>query len=276
MKGGISLRKHVKLKDIEEQTEELCLKVVSRHAHQLVDVKEPTEAICLAAVRKNGLVLNYVPLELRTPTVCETAVSKHGMAIRFVPHPTEALKHLAVQNMGCALQCISNPTDSIQYEAVKQDGYAIQYIDQPTRRHQLEAIKQNPRATKYISDLTEEMWWEVATRSEDFLKYLSEIPLEYQLIMKRDENFVRFYLRKRWETELITRYVWQPRIQRFQEVETKGLRSVSEVIQEEPKILLLLPNALKSYRLCRLATRLHSEVRLISPYHALECLEGKG
>ena len=52
----------------------------------LTGQQEPlSPEFCLAAVREDGLMLEYVPDELKTPAICRTAVRGNREAFKFVP-----------------------------------------------------------------------------------------------------------------------------------------------------------------------------------------------
>ncbi len=72
------------IKYVVHQTEDLCITAVSRFGDVLRYVIKQTEKICLAAVRDNGLALEHVYDELKTPDICLAAVKQNGLALQCV------------------------------------------------------------------------------------------------------------------------------------------------------------------------------------------------
>jgi hypothetical protein len=66
------------------QTEEICIREVSRNPISLLFVQEQTEEICKTAVAKNGLMLRLVKPNLRTNTIIQIAVEQDPLAAIFI------------------------------------------------------------------------------------------------------------------------------------------------------------------------------------------------
>jgi hypothetical protein len=67
-----------------------------------------TKKEAIELVEQNGLALEYVPDELRTPEVCDKAVGQDGLALKYVPDELM--------------------TREVCEKAVGQDGRAIIYV----------------------------------------------------------------------------------------------------------------------------------------------------
>lgn len=63
-----------RIKDIEDQTEEICLAAVKRDGYALEFVKEQTEEICIEAVRQNCYSIQFV--ENQTFKTCAEFLNK--------------------------------------------------------------------------------------------------------------------------------------------------------------------------------------------------------
>jgi len=70
------------MKEIQNQTEEMCLLAVKQNGMALQFVKNQTEQICLLAVKQNGMALQFV--KNQTNEICLSAVQQNGMALQFV------------------------------------------------------------------------------------------------------------------------------------------------------------------------------------------------
>ena len=108
----------------ELKTEELCLEAIRQNARAFVDCMHArTPAICMEAVKRDGLLLRFVPppnrcifpgaVDLRTKDLCLAAVRQNGLALEFVP---KELK-----------------TPEICLEAVWQNGDARRFVPDGVR-----------------------------------------------------------------------------------------------------------------------------------------------
>jgi len=70
------------MKEIQNQTEEMCLLAVKQNGMALQFVKNQTNEICLLAVKQNGMALQFV--KNQTNEICLSAVQQNGMALQFV------------------------------------------------------------------------------------------------------------------------------------------------------------------------------------------------
>lgn len=70
------------LKDIQDQTPEICLEAVKQTGWALQFVKNQTEEICLAAVRQNSYALQFV--KEQTSIICKEAVKRDASTIKYV------------------------------------------------------------------------------------------------------------------------------------------------------------------------------------------------
>jgi hypothetical protein len=88
--------------------------------------------LCEIAVSKDGMAVEYVPRELRTPELYKIAVSKNGGALKYVPEElrTPTLCKIAVSNEGWALGAVPEElrTPTLCKIAVSQNGSALKYV----------------------------------------------------------------------------------------------------------------------------------------------------
>ena len=70
------------LKDVKQQTPELCLEAVKQNGYALNYVKEKMAELCLAAVKKTGYALQFV--NEQTPELCLAAVKQNRFALQFI------------------------------------------------------------------------------------------------------------------------------------------------------------------------------------------------
>ncbi len=93
-----------KLKDIEEQTEDICLAAIkSAGSAVILRVKNQTEKICLEAVKQNGNALQYV--KNQTKEICLAAILQDAYFMNHVKHQTEDLYLEAAKINGNVLEC---------------------------------------------------------------------------------------------------------------------------------------------------------------------------
>ncbi len=100
-------------------------------------IKNKTHNICKLAVEYNGMLLEYVPKEikeLKDNELCEIAVRNEGLALKFVDDQTDKICELAVQNNGMALQFVKDQTDKICELAVQQNYNAFDFVELPTKK----------------------------------------------------------------------------------------------------------------------------------------------
>jgi hypothetical protein len=117
------------------------------------------------ALRQNGLVLNHVPLTVRTEGLCRIAVAQAGEVLYQVPWSlrTEELCRIAVAQNGWALQHVSlaRRTEEMCRIAVAQNGWALDLVPEDLRTEEMcrIAVAQNGWALQHVplARRTEEM-----------------------------------------------------------------------------------------------------------------------
>ncbi len=75
------------LKNVLNQTEEMCEAAVRINGLALEYVKEQTDKLCLIAVQSNGLALQHV--KKQTEEICLAAVISNGLALKYVINKTK-------------------------------------------------------------------------------------------------------------------------------------------------------------------------------------------
>jgi len=131
--------------------------------------------LCEIAVKQNGLALEYVPINLRTKELCTSAVKKHGYALSHIPQElrTNELCEIAVKQNGLALEDIPQElrTNELCEIAVKQKGLALEHVPQELITNEMceIAVKQNGLALEHVPQelITNEMC-EIAVKQNGF------------------------------------------------------------------------------------------------------------
>lgn len=136
------------LKNIENQTKDICLAAVKQNGYALIYVKNQTEEICLAAVQKTGLALKYV--KEQTHKICLAAINENVSALEYVREQNFEICMEAIKLNIHALMHIRNISAEIAEEAVKINGTALQYIPYPSFEISKIAVKQNIYSIKYV------------------------------------------------------------------------------------------------------------------------------
>ena len=88
------------LKNLPDQTPDICLAAVSQNGFALYYVKDQTSDICLAAVNQNGWALEFV--KDQTPEICLAAVEQDDRALRYVKKKTPKICFAAGRQCGRA------------------------------------------------------------------------------------------------------------------------------------------------------------------------------
>ncbi len=104
--------------------------IVQKNGLELKNVSDQTDEICKIAVEQNGNALEYV--KNQTDEICKIAVKKRGIALYYVKKQTEEICKLAVEQNGNALKWVKDQTDEICIKAVKQNVCALTYVKNQT------------------------------------------------------------------------------------------------------------------------------------------------
>ena len=125
------------LKEIEDQTEVICLEAVRRYGQVLEYVKEQTPELCLKAVKRDGWALEYV--KDQTPEICLEAVKENIYALQFVKEKTLKICSEAVKQSKWALQFVKEQTEEMKlmslfngYEPLDEFDNFYDLIEAPT------------------------------------------------------------------------------------------------------------------------------------------------
>jgi Domain of unknown function (DUF4116) len=124
----------------------------------LIPEEYKTPKLCRYTVEQNGWILQYVPIKHITPELCSLAIQSKGTALQYVPkeHKSYDLCRLAVEQSGQALRYVPEhkKTSELCLLAIKQDGNALNFIPHASKSFELchIAVQQDGRALQYVPE----------------------------------------------------------------------------------------------------------------------------
>jgi hypothetical protein len=137
------------------------------------------------AIEQNGLILQHIPEEYRTPELCRLAVEQYGLALYYVPgkYQTPELYRLAVEQDGHALRHVPEHkrTHELCWFTVERNGLALRHVPKKHRTSELYhlAIEQNGLALGCIPE--EEKTFELCRLAvEHNGEALAHVPSRYK------------------------------------------------------------------------------------------------
>ena len=92
---------------IKNQNTELCKEAINQKyytCNAMKEIQDQTEELCIEAVKNDGMALQFV--KNQNDILCKLAIQQNGMALQFVKNKTKEICFLAVQQNGMALQFI--------------------------------------------------------------------------------------------------------------------------------------------------------------------------
>jgi IMP cyclohydrolase len=161
------------------------------------------ESFLMTMIKNNGLALQYIKDEMRTPCIMLEAVKNNGLALRYIKDEMKShcIMLEAVKNNGRALQYIKDEMKShcIMLEAVKNNGRALCYINDcmKTPEIMLEAVRNDGRVLQFIKDCmkTPEIMLEAVKNDGMVLQYIKDemkTPCIISEAVKNNENALRY------------------------------------------------------------------------------------
>ncbi len=179
------------LKDIEDQTEELCLIAVEQNAFALQYAKDQTHKICMKAIQKDAFAIQCV--KEQTPELCMFAVKQNGSMLKYVKEQTPEICMEAVKQSKWNFDYVKEQTPEICMEVIKQDGHTLKHVKEQTHELCLEAVKQSGLALRFVKEQTPEICMEAVKRYGRALEYVKEQTPEICLeAVKRDGSSLRY------------------------------------------------------------------------------------
>ena len=124
---------------LERRTEEVCRRAIELSVYNFHHVPEAmrTQELCLRVVREWGGALPLVPEPLLTEALCMEAVRNHGWALDYVPEKfcTPEICTAAVQNDAGALVYVPKKrlTEQLCRDAVRRHGPMLQFVPNDLR-----------------------------------------------------------------------------------------------------------------------------------------------
>lgn len=156
-------------------TETEAIRLFEESGFNLKNVENQTEAICLVAVEKDGWALRYV----RCPTdaICLAAVRNNGRTLDLVKNQTEAICRAAIENDSDALRLVKSQTVSLCLAAAEKDRSALDHIrDNDMFKAVYDALEQSKK------DRQEECLPEPG-KSANQKRYIVEVEMEDDFIV---------------------------------------------------------------------------------------------
>lgn len=163
------------LENLNDASEDLQIKVVTKHPELIKNINNPSEKVQLAVVKKDD------------------------WALRYLNNPSEAAQIAAVQQVGGrSLQHIKNPSERVQLAAVTKNGEAIKFINNPSEKVQLAAVKNDPEAIEYIENPSEELLqYAIQHGAVSVIKHIDNPSEEMQLAaVKGNYEALRYIIAK--------------------------------------------------------------------------------
>lgn len=97
----------------------------------LKNITDQTDELCKLAVLEFGSSLKFC--KTQTPELCLLAIQQFEFSIKFVKNQTRDLCLFALKKNGLVIKDIREPTEEMYIQAVLQNGYAIEYIKNPSK-----------------------------------------------------------------------------------------------------------------------------------------------
>ncbi len=117
----------------------------------LKQVENQTPEICMEAVKKYGWALRLI--ENQTPELCIASVKRNPSTLQFVKNQTPEICMTAVKQKGWALELVKNQTPEICLEAIKQNEKASKFIKEELKQDVLNKYQQYLESQKKQSSI---------------------------------------------------------------------------------------------------------------------------
>ena len=167
------------LKNIENQTRELCLEAVKQNGLAIQFAQHQNEMIYLSAVSQNGLSLKYI--RNQTPTVCLKAVKQNHLAFAYVKNKTEDVCNEVVKVNGLALELIKIQTPQMCINAINQNPFALEFVIDQTPMICEEAIYRSGLTLEFVRDKTPDLCLLALQQSAQAIRYIPSSILSQSL-----------------------------------------------------------------------------------------------
>lgn len=274
--------------------------LLTRHPevlHSFSQVQDVSPAIRYLLLKQNPMLIK----NFRKQTIFDgwVALLKDVNVISYMDFLTvEQIKYAFKK--GKTINDLSSPLPkSLEFEAIRLNENNLQFIQTQTDRLRLEAIKGDPYQCQFSSGVNFEMALESMTKVGNLLADFSFLSLfegkeqrELELIATGDaihyyplgvstsiEALHQTQQQLKEEVKQLFDYQHNHQIGVLEPPKTKSCIknqitddwvTIEAGLECYPMTLSLLPNYLKSYRHCRLATARDTKTKLFSPYHVYE------
>lgn len=149
-KGAIAVKDIPQSINKVEQSAVPQIEAVRKNPSLLKQIKEQTPEICMTAISEDPRALSLV--RDQSPVICLTAVKTNGNALQYVREQTPQICIEAVRQTGCALQYVKNQTPELCAEAIKQDPLVLKYVKNPSMELCVDAVRHNRNAISFVPE----------------------------------------------------------------------------------------------------------------------------
>jgi hypothetical protein len=148
--------------------------------------KTPTDVQITSALRLDGMELQYLTEEQRTPERCLMAVKSNGLALRYVTNQT--LEHClhAVHNNGRALEFVKDKQQTVCMLALYDEAGALAFFPEElkTREVCLSVVKEHAASIVHTPFRDEEFLMEVLEEEPVLIRHLEPQYITEDIAMK--------------------------------------------------------------------------------------------
>ena len=185
-------KKGRKIKDVLSKDEIIDLVKKDYLVLSFIPEEMLDKEVVLELVIKEGAALRFVPKNLMDEYICWIAVFQFPDALQFVPEEIidGYICRTAVKQDEMALKYVpENIIDKeICLETVKRDGMALKYVPENIIDKEicLEAVKQTVTALQYVPEniMDKEMCWAAVKQHCEVLKYVSENIMDKEMCLE--------------------------------------------------------------------------------------------
>ena len=290
-----ALKKEPKvLRWIKNPTLEMVQFAISKNTYVIHYLSEIPEAWVYPLIQANPLILAYEQIDQAQLSEADWVklLEVRPDAFPWIrdQYKSERLCRLAVEGLSTNLHDVPKAlqTESLWLMVLKKGDLVIPLDQLPTKRLQLERLKKCPYEIGQLSVqdfIDEEMLLTVLRETSINLENwknvneTAELAVMTRHLQREFRGTPMFLLPSFWEEEMFEMFselnetysLYTDGVtQRIFDLRKGFMYSFDQALANEPKTLALFPLKERNYQRCRLAVRLNDQVKIASPYHALE------